>query len=98
MERLTHAERELVALGAALASNCVPCIEHHVPQARAAGLSDEQINEAIRMADAIRQVPARKVLAAARALLDPGVAGEELAGAGAACGGAPAPGESPCCG
>lgn len=65
MEKLTNAERELVALGAALGSNCVPCIEHHIPAARKAGLSDRRIDEAIRLADQIRQVPAKKVLAAA---------------------------------
>lgn len=62
MDGLSSAERELVALGAALGSNCVPCIEHHVPEARKAGLSDRQITEAIRLADAVRQAPARKVL------------------------------------
>jgi 4-carboxymuconolactone decarboxylase len=91
---LSHSERELVALGAALGSNCVPCIEYHIPEARRAGLSDGQISAAIQMADKIRQVPARKVLDAATALLD----------AGAADGGcgerATVPGGSskPCCG
>ena len=69
MDRLTHAERELVALGAALGSNCVPCVEYHVPQARLAGLGDRQIEEAIHLADKIRQVPARKVLNAALGML-----------------------------
>ncbi len=69
MEGLSSAQRELVALGAALGSNCVPCIEHHIPEARKAGLSDRQINEAIRLADKLRQVPARKVLDTALDLL-----------------------------
>jgi 4-carboxymuconolactone decarboxylase len=43
MKKLTNAERELVALGAAIASNCVPCIEYHIPEARKAGLDDQQI-------------------------------------------------------
>jgi AhpD family alkylhydroperoxidase len=69
MDALTTRERELVALGAALGSNCVPCIEYHVPEARKAGLADEQIREAIQLADKVRQVPARKVLATALGLL-----------------------------
>jgi 4-carboxymuconolactone decarboxylase len=69
MDELSSVERELVALGAALGSNCVPCIEYHVPEARKAGISDRQISEAIRLADAIRRVPARKVLDSALALL-----------------------------
>jgi AhpD family alkylhydroperoxidase len=62
MTDLTPRESELVALGAALGSNCVPCIEYHIPQARRAGLTDAQIHAAIQLADKVRQVPARKVL------------------------------------
>jgi 4-carboxymuconolactone decarboxylase len=69
MNALNARERELVALGAAMGSNCVPCIEYHVPQARKAGLNDTQISEAISLADKVRQVPARKVLTAAQRLL-----------------------------
>ncbi len=71
MNALSPSERELVALGAALGSNCIPCIEHHIPEAREAGLTEAQIAEAIQLADTLRQIPARKVLdAAARILRD----------------------------
>ena len=66
---LSLRERELTALGAAIASNCVPCIEYHIPQARKAGLSDEEIREAVELADQVRRVPADKVLQTAIALL-----------------------------
>ncbi len=69
MNTLTLRDRELVALGAALAANCVPCIEFHVPADRKAGLTDEEIGEAIALADRIRQVLAGKVLDAAHGLL-----------------------------
>ncbi len=69
MEKLNSSERELVALGAALGCNCVPCIEYHIPEARKAGLSDSQINEAILLADKVRQVPARRVFSAAVGML-----------------------------
>jgi len=62
VSHLTPRESELVALGAALGSNCIPCMEHHIPQARKAGLTDAEIDAAIRYADKVRQVPARKVL------------------------------------
>ena len=75
MSQLTPRESELVALGAALGSNCVPCIEYHIPQARKAGLTDPEIHAAIQQADKVRQVPARKVLEAALNLL-PQVAGQ----------------------
>ena len=81
MTNLTPSEIELVALGAAMGSNCVPCIEFHIPEARRAGLSDAQIRAAIERADKVRQTPARKVLEAAMSALDDGVgkAGESAA-------------------
>lgn len=69
MNELNHRERELVALGAAMGSNCAPCIEYHVPEARKAGLTDSQISGAIRLADKVRQVPARKVRETAHRML-----------------------------
>lgn len=69
MSELSPREIELVALGAALGSNCVPCIEYHIPQARKAGLSDQEIGAAVRLADRVRQVPARAVLEKAQILL-----------------------------
>jgi AhpD family alkylhydroperoxidase len=69
MPHLSPRDRELVALGAAMGSNCVPCIEYHIPQARKAGLSDSELSEAIRLSDKVRQVPARKVLDVALQML-----------------------------
>lgn len=83
MSDLTTRESELVALGAALGSNCVPCIDYHIPHARKVGLKDQEIHAAIRLADKVRQVPARKVLEAALNLLQPAAgnhAGAESAG------------------
>jgi 4-carboxymuconolactone decarboxylase len=74
MPQLSPRDRELVSLGAAMASNCVPCIEHHIPQARNAGLSDPEISEAIQISDRVRQVPARKVLDVALQLVNAGPA------------------------
>lgn len=71
MKELNLREYELVALGAAIASNCVPCIEYHIPESRKAGLTDAQILEAIQVADKIKQVPARKVVDVAKSLLNP---------------------------
>lgn len=69
MSDLNSRERELVAIGAAIGSNCVPCIEYHVPQARQAGLTDAEILAAIQLADRVKQVPAHKVLEVATALV-----------------------------
>ena len=99
MSELSNAERELVALGAAMGSNCVPCIEYHVPEARKAGFSDQQIAEAIRFADKVRQVPAKKVLATANSLLAEAPAGSPGEAARACPEPKPPSGtEQPCCG
>lgn len=77
MSELSARDRALVGLGAALASNCIPCVEHHLPNARKAGLTDDEIQQALSLADTIRQVPARRVLTRATELLAvPAVAGE----------------------
>lgn len=91
MNELSPRDRELVALGAAMGSNCVPCVDYHIPEARKAGLTDPEIHAAIQHADKIRQVPARKTLQAALKLL-PSAAGDvRNAGTGEGCGcGAPA--------
>jgi AhpD family alkylhydroperoxidase len=85
MNTLTNRERSLVSLGAAIASNCVPCVEYHVPGAKKVGLSDTQINEALRIADKVRRVPARTVLKAALARIETSQ-DESADTAGPACG------------
>ena len=69
MTGLSPRELELVALGAAMGSNCISCVEYHIPEARKVGISDSQIHAAIQHADKVRQVPARKTLQAALKLL-----------------------------
>lgn len=87
MNELTPRERELVAIGAALGSNCASCIEFHIPEARAAGLTDRQIGEAVELADAVRLVPARKALAAASTALSSAAANSAPDGDGKSCAG-----------
>jgi 4-carboxymuconolactone decarboxylase len=71
MEKLSLRERELVAIGAAMGSNCIPCVEYHIAAGKKAGLTDKQIQEAIRVAEMVRKVPADKVLATALELTKP---------------------------
>jgi 4-carboxymuconolactone decarboxylase len=86
MSELSKREQELVALGAAIASNCVACIEYHIPEARKAGLSEIQIKEAVKMADKLRRVPARMVLQTALARIEESPNGSvETAEAGCGC-------------
>ncbi len=62
MTELSPRDLELVAIGAAIASNCIPCVEHHIPLARQAGLTDAQVRAAVEYADKVRKVPAARVL------------------------------------
>ena len=61
----TDAVKELVAIGAAIASNCEPCFKHHYNEARKLGVSKEDMRLAVDMAQAVKESPARSVLAVA---------------------------------
>jgi AhpD family alkylhydroperoxidase len=52
--RLEQRDKELAAIGASIGANCRPCIEHHLPAGRAAGLSERQLADAITAARTIR--------------------------------------------
>ncbi len=69
MSHLNERERELVAIGAAIGSNCVPCIEYHLPAGRKAGLENEELAEALELANKVKNVPAEKIYAVARKLV-----------------------------
>jgi len=85
MSSLTLQQQELVAIGAALGSNCIPCVKYHIRKGLQAGLTRDMIAEAIEMADAVRQVPARNVREAASSTL--GRSGSRCGGRDSACGG-----------
>ena len=70
MTELTERDRELVAIGASIGSNCVPCIAFHVGKARETGLTDGQIEAAIELSEEIRAMPASLVVNTARAYLE----------------------------
>ncbi len=39
--------KEMIAIGASVGAHCQPCLEYHVSKAREAGLTDDEIREAI---------------------------------------------------
>jgi AhpD family alkylhydroperoxidase len=55
---LSVREKELIALGLALAERCVPCINLHVQKCLSAGATQEQILEATGVAVMMRGGPA----------------------------------------
>ncbi len=46
--------RELIAIGASVTANCVPCVKFHVQKAQAAGATDQEIVEAINVGRTVR--------------------------------------------
>lgn len=58
---LTDAVSELVAIGAAIASNCEPCFKFHYDKARKLGVSREDMLRAVSIAQNVKGVPANAV-------------------------------------
>ena len=83
---------EYVALGAAIGSNCEPCLKYHVAAALKVGITLPDIAKAVAMAAKVKETPARAILKLAEQLTQTG--GES---AGASCA-APAPGSTAGCG
>lgn len=44
----------LICLGASTAANCIPCFEHYHNKATAAGLSSEEVLEAVELATKVK--------------------------------------------
>jgi AhpD family alkylhydroperoxidase len=53
---------ELVAIGAAIASNCEPCFKDHFDRARKLGVSKEDMARAVATAQSVKEAPAQAVL------------------------------------
>jgi len=58
----TEAVAELVAIGAAIASNCEPCFKFHYDKARKLGVSREDMLLAVATAQNVKETPAKAVL------------------------------------
>jgi AhpD family alkylhydroperoxidase len=61
---------ELVALAAAVGSNCEACFRSHYDTARSVGLSTEEIVSALNVAEAVKATPARRMRELAARKLD----------------------------
>jgi len=66
----TEQVAELVAIGAAIASNCEPCFKFHYDQARKLGVEDADMRRAVDLAQKVKETPARAVLDLASRCLD----------------------------
>ena len=79
------AVNELVAIGAAIAANCEPCLKHHFHQAQQLGVSKAAVARAVEMAAKVKDSPHQSILRLAG----------RLTGSGS---NKPADASDPCCG
>ena len=56
MDKMTQ---ELIAIGAAVTANCVPCFKFHFSKVREEDASDDEIREAIRVGRMVRKGAAK---------------------------------------
>jgi len=66
----TEEVAELVAIGAAIASNCEPCFRFHYDKARKLGVADDDVRRAVDLAQKVKEAPARAVLGLAHRTLE----------------------------
>ncbi|MHB1686429.1 MAG: carboxymuconolactone decarboxylase family protein [Ignavibacteriaceae bacterium] len=48
---------ELVAIGASIGGNCLPCLRYHFAEARRLGVSIEEIKESIELGKMVKERP-----------------------------------------
>lgn len=80
----TEQVAELVAIGAAIASNCEPCFKYHYDQARKLGVSDLDMRYAVDLAQKVKDTPAGAMLNLAERYLGPATP-KTRAAAGSCC-------------
>ena len=95
----TPAVAELVAIGAAIAANCEPCLKYHYRQAQLLGVAKADMASAVRTAASVKDSPHQSILRLANRLTGAGLGAAEAAG-DPCCGAASAKESataSPCC-
>ena len=52
--------KELIAIGASVTANCIPCIQYHFAKAREVGVTDAEIKAAVQVGKMVRKGAAKK--------------------------------------
>lgn len=68
-QSLNTQQRELIAIGASVAGNCLPCLRYHFAEAVKAGCTLEGITEAIELSKMVKQRPIKDIYHLADELL-----------------------------
>ncbi len=79
---LTPEEQELVAVAAAIAGTCLPCLKHHYAKAAELGISPERLKAAAAIARGVRSTPEKHI----DELMETLAGGEVEASKSACCG------------
>jgi len=58
---LSEKEKELVAIGASIGGNCIPCLEYHYMKCKEYGYSKDEMREAFDMAKMVKEVPNKNI-------------------------------------
>ncbi|MDP1647831.1 MAG: arsenite efflux transporter metallochaperone ArsD [Rubrivivax sp.] len=71
---------ELVAIGAAIAANCEPCLKFHYAEAKKLGVSAADMRRAVDLAQKVKNAPASAMRDLAQRLLEPAASAGEKVG------------------
>ena len=82
---MTDKVQELIALGAALASNCESSLEIHYKRSKELGISENEISQALQIAQNVKQEPFGKMIELANALLGIPKQSESCCAPGSGC-------------
>lgn len=52
--------KEMIAIGASVTANCIPCIQYHFAKAREVGVTDAEIKAAVQVGKMVRKGAAHK--------------------------------------
>lgn len=74
---MTPAVTELIAISAAMASNCEPSFKFHFDRARKLGVSHEDIRRVVNVGLSVKSAPHRKVVETSERFLSGGDKSEE---------------------
>ncbi len=61
MDKLSKRDSHLVALGASIGCNCIPCTVYHLKECKSNGVTDEELAEAIELSNVVKDVPRNNV-------------------------------------
>ena len=76
----------MISVGASVAANCHPCLEHHTVHAREVGLTDQEIKAAAEIGKAVREGAGKSMERLIATLLSGEADQQRPGGCGPGCG------------